>query len=220
MARNVYDVAAALGIMTGVDQADPATAKSDGRFQTEYTTGHGEERRAVSDRIHDRPVRRRTERIADQPALYPLLFPASLEPRCPAILLGGIAACSIAAAWQPDAWNGGAGRVFRPRPRAGDGDVSLPVAGKISAPDHPAVHGRAGGVVDLVRGAVVSRRRIPHRLRVGRRDVSWRFSLFNGGQWASIKTGIVHLTRHLPRLYALRGQAEIQIRTNGSELGA
>ena len=37
MARSVYDVAAALGIMTGVDVADSATAKSDGRFQTDYT---------------------------------------------------------------------------------------------------------------------------------------------------------------------------------------
>jgi amidase len=37
MARSVYDVAAALGIMTGIDAADPATAKSDGKFQTDYT---------------------------------------------------------------------------------------------------------------------------------------------------------------------------------------
>ena len=37
MARSVYDVAAALGIMTGVDPADAATAKSEGRLQTDYT---------------------------------------------------------------------------------------------------------------------------------------------------------------------------------------
>src|SRR5262249_59991768 len=37
MARNVYDVAVALGIMTGVDPADPATQKSEGTFQTDYT---------------------------------------------------------------------------------------------------------------------------------------------------------------------------------------
>jgi amidase len=37
MARNVYDVAAALGIMTGIDPADPATSKSDGKFQADYT---------------------------------------------------------------------------------------------------------------------------------------------------------------------------------------
>src|SRR5213593_945791 len=37
MARSVYDVAVALGIMTGVDPADAATAKSDGKFQTDYT---------------------------------------------------------------------------------------------------------------------------------------------------------------------------------------
>ena len=36
MARSVYDVAASLGIMTGVDPADPATAKSQGRFETDY----------------------------------------------------------------------------------------------------------------------------------------------------------------------------------------
>jgi amidase len=39
MARNVYDVAAALGIMTGVDPADPATAKSEGHAQTDYVKG-------------------------------------------------------------------------------------------------------------------------------------------------------------------------------------
>ena len=37
MARSVYDVAAALGVMTGVDAADPATGKSEGRFETDYT---------------------------------------------------------------------------------------------------------------------------------------------------------------------------------------
>ena len=37
MARHVYDVAAALGIMTGVDPADGATAASAGRFETDYT---------------------------------------------------------------------------------------------------------------------------------------------------------------------------------------
>lgn len=37
MARSVYDVAVALGIMTGVDPADPATGKSAGKFDTDYT---------------------------------------------------------------------------------------------------------------------------------------------------------------------------------------
>jgi len=37
MARNVYDVAAALGVMTGVDSADPVTARSEGQFKTDYT---------------------------------------------------------------------------------------------------------------------------------------------------------------------------------------
>ncbi len=37
MARHVYDVAATLGIMTGVDPADDATAASAGRFETDYT---------------------------------------------------------------------------------------------------------------------------------------------------------------------------------------
>jgi amidase len=37
MARNVYDVAAALTVMTGVDPGDPATAKSEGKFQKDYT---------------------------------------------------------------------------------------------------------------------------------------------------------------------------------------
>jgi amidase len=37
MARHVYDVAAMLGAMTGVDPADEATSKSEGRFETDYT---------------------------------------------------------------------------------------------------------------------------------------------------------------------------------------
>ena len=37
MARSVHDVAAALGVMTGIDPADPATNKSDGRFEADYT---------------------------------------------------------------------------------------------------------------------------------------------------------------------------------------
>lgn len=37
MARSVYDVAVALGVMTGVDPADPATKKSEGKFDTDYT---------------------------------------------------------------------------------------------------------------------------------------------------------------------------------------
>jgi amidase len=37
MARSVYDVALALGAMTGVDPADGATAKSEGKFETDYT---------------------------------------------------------------------------------------------------------------------------------------------------------------------------------------
>ena len=37
MARNVADVAVALGVMTGVDPADAATKKSEGKFQTDYT---------------------------------------------------------------------------------------------------------------------------------------------------------------------------------------
>ncbi|HKB12235.1 MAG TPA: amidase family protein, partial [Vicinamibacterales bacterium] len=37
MARSVSDVAVALGIMTGVDPTDPATSKSAGKFETDYT---------------------------------------------------------------------------------------------------------------------------------------------------------------------------------------
>jgi amidase len=37
MARSVYDVAVALGIMTGVDPADAATKKSEGKFESDYT---------------------------------------------------------------------------------------------------------------------------------------------------------------------------------------
>ena len=37
MGRTVYDVAVMLGVMTGVDPADPATAASEGRGHTDYT---------------------------------------------------------------------------------------------------------------------------------------------------------------------------------------
>jgi amidase len=37
MARSVYDVAVSLGVMTGVDPADEATAASKGNFATDYT---------------------------------------------------------------------------------------------------------------------------------------------------------------------------------------
>jgi amidase len=37
MAHSVYDIAVALGTMTGVDPADPATKKSEGKFSTDYT---------------------------------------------------------------------------------------------------------------------------------------------------------------------------------------
>lgn len=37
LARHVSDLAATLGVLTGVDAADPATAKSQGRFETDYT---------------------------------------------------------------------------------------------------------------------------------------------------------------------------------------
>ena len=37
MARSVYDVAASLGVMTGIDSADESTAKSEGQYHTDYT---------------------------------------------------------------------------------------------------------------------------------------------------------------------------------------
>ncbi len=37
MTRNVYDIAAVLGTMTGVDPADEATKKSQGKFEKDYT---------------------------------------------------------------------------------------------------------------------------------------------------------------------------------------
>src|SRR5262245_22933999 len=37
IARNVYDVAAALSVIAGIDPADAATKKSDGHIQTDYT---------------------------------------------------------------------------------------------------------------------------------------------------------------------------------------
>ncbi len=37
MARHVYDVAAMLGVMTGIDPDDVATSKSSNRFETDYT---------------------------------------------------------------------------------------------------------------------------------------------------------------------------------------
>ncbi len=37
MTRSVYDTAVALGIMTGIDPADPYTKKSEGKFHTDYT---------------------------------------------------------------------------------------------------------------------------------------------------------------------------------------
>lgn len=37
LARNVYDVAATLGVMTGVDPEDPVTALSEDNFETDYT---------------------------------------------------------------------------------------------------------------------------------------------------------------------------------------
>ena len=37
MARSVYDVAVALGVMTGIDPADAATKKSEGKFSNDYT---------------------------------------------------------------------------------------------------------------------------------------------------------------------------------------
>ena len=38
MARHVYDLAVSLGIMAGVDPADPATARCEGRRHTDYTS--------------------------------------------------------------------------------------------------------------------------------------------------------------------------------------
>lgn len=38
MARNVYDVALALGVLAGVDPADPATARAAGRIEKDYTS--------------------------------------------------------------------------------------------------------------------------------------------------------------------------------------
>jgi amidase len=37
MARSVYDVAVTLGVLTGIDPADPATRTSDGRTEADYT---------------------------------------------------------------------------------------------------------------------------------------------------------------------------------------
>ena len=37
IARSVYDVAVALGVMTGIDPTDPATNKSAGKFEKDYT---------------------------------------------------------------------------------------------------------------------------------------------------------------------------------------
>lgn len=37
MARNVYDVAVTLGVMTGIDAADTATSRSEGQFHKDYT---------------------------------------------------------------------------------------------------------------------------------------------------------------------------------------
>lgn len=39
MARNVHDLALALGVMTGIDAADAATTQSEGRFLVDYTKG-------------------------------------------------------------------------------------------------------------------------------------------------------------------------------------
>jgi len=39
LARSVYDVALALGAMTGIDPADAATQKSEGKFPADYTNG-------------------------------------------------------------------------------------------------------------------------------------------------------------------------------------
>ena len=37
MARHVYDIAVMLNVMTGIDRADPATQKSEGRVEADYT---------------------------------------------------------------------------------------------------------------------------------------------------------------------------------------
>ncbi len=37
MARSIYDVAVSLGVMTGIDPADPATGTSAGKYHTDYT---------------------------------------------------------------------------------------------------------------------------------------------------------------------------------------
>jgi amidase len=37
MARNIYDVAVALGVMTGIDPTDPATQNSEGKSSSDYT---------------------------------------------------------------------------------------------------------------------------------------------------------------------------------------
>ena len=37
MARSVSDIATVLGLLTGIDAADPATSKSEGHFETDYT---------------------------------------------------------------------------------------------------------------------------------------------------------------------------------------
>ena len=37
MARSVSDLATVLGLLTGVDRRDPATRKSEGHFETDYT---------------------------------------------------------------------------------------------------------------------------------------------------------------------------------------
>jgi amidase len=50
MARCVYDVAAALGVLTGIDQADDSTKKSEGRYETDYTR-HLDERSLAGARI-------------------------------------------------------------------------------------------------------------------------------------------------------------------------
>ena len=48
MARNVYDVAVALGIMAGLDPADDSTRKGDGKRETDYTQYLGMSRRMLN----------------------------------------------------------------------------------------------------------------------------------------------------------------------------